>query len=89
MSMIANYIRIAPEQLAELQADPDSIGNFLESLFESLYPEKQENEDEMQPTPPTRHLDIDKAWHGIHFLLNGNAWEGEPPCWLIANCCRS
>jgi hypothetical protein len=24
-------------------------------------------------------LDIDKAWHGIHFLLTGTAWEGEPP----------
>jgi hypothetical protein len=20
-------------------------------------------------------LDLDKAWHGIHFLLNGSAWE--------------
>src|SRR5437763_27473 len=24
-------------------------------------------------------LDIDKAWHGIHFLLTGTAWEGSPP----------
>jgi hypothetical protein len=24
-------------------------------------------------------LDIDKAWHGIHFLLTGSAWEGEFP----------
>ncbi len=23
--------------------------------------------------------DIDKAWHGIHFLLTGSAWEGEEP----------
>lgn len=26
-----------------------------------------------------RETDIDKAWHGIHFLLTGTAWEGEPP----------
>lgn len=24
-------------------------------------------------------IDLDKAWHGIHFLLTGTAWEGEPP----------
>jgi len=24
-------------------------------------------------------LEIDKAWHGIHFLLTGNPWGGEPP----------
>jgi hypothetical protein len=23
--------------------------------------------------------DLDKAWHGIHYLLTGTAWEGEHP----------
>jgi len=23
--------------------------------------------------------DLDKAWHGIHYLLTKTAWEGEPP----------
>jgi hypothetical protein len=23
--------------------------------------------------------DLDKAWHGIHFLLTGTPWSGEPP----------
>lgn len=23
--------------------------------------------------------DLDKAWHGIHYLLTGSAWEGEAP----------
>jgi len=23
--------------------------------------------------------DIDKAWHGIHYLLTKTAWEGDPP----------
>ncbi len=26
-----------------------------------------------------RELDIDKSWHGIHYLLTGTAWEGDPP----------
>lgn len=24
-------------------------------------------------------VDLDKAWHGIHYLLTGSAWEGEVP----------
>lgn len=24
-------------------------------------------------------LDLDKAWHAIHFILNGSAWEGRYP----------
>lgn len=24
-------------------------------------------------------VDLDKAWHGIHFMLTGTAWEGAPP----------
>lgn len=24
-------------------------------------------------------LDLDKAWHALHFLLTRTAWEGEPP----------
>jgi hypothetical protein len=24
-------------------------------------------------------IDLDKAWHGIHFLLTGTAWEGDHP----------
>ena len=30
------------------------------------------------------HCDLDKAWHGLHFLLTGTAWEGEEPaCYLV------
>src|SRR5262245_61651019 len=29
-------------------------------------------------------MDLDKAWHGIHFLLTGSAWDGEEPlCFLV------
>jgi len=79
MSMIANYMHIPPEQLAELQADPGSISNFLELL----YPDEQADEDTEGDLPKIRHLDIDKAWHGIHYLLNGRAWEGEPPLFNV------
>src|SRR5262249_19169224 len=29
-------------------------------------------------------VDLEKAWHGIHFLLTGSAWDGEEPlCYLV------
>src|SRR5262245_50107120 len=66
MSMIGNFMRVPAELLAELRNDPERISDV-------LYPE-----DEDAPKPGAQ-LDVDKAWHGIHFLLNGEAWEGEPP----------
>lgn len=44
------------------------------------------------PTPPqgatlgepAPHLDLDKAWQPLHFLLTGTAWEGEEPaCYIV------
>jgi hypothetical protein len=29
--------------------------------------------------PEGTEIDIDKAWHGLHFLFTGTAWEGEAP----------
>jgi hypothetical protein len=42
------------------------------------------------PAPPPLELgpgegdlgpdgDLEKSWHGIHYLLTGTAWEGDPP----------
>ena len=28
---------------------------------------------------PVEEIDLDKSWHGIHYLLMKTAWEGEPP----------
>ena len=33
---------------------------------------------------PDRSIDLDKAWHGLHFLFTGTADEGEEPaCYLL------
>jgi Domain of unknown function (DUF1877) len=30
------------------------------------------------------HCDLEKMWHGLHFLFTGTAWEGEEPaCFLL------
>ena len=71
MGMVGVF-RLAPvELLQRLKQDPESI----EPL---LLEEDHEVEDEGAPDPGGT-LDVDKAWHGLHFVLTGTAWEGEPP----------
>lgn len=65
VSMTGNYIRISPTQLSEFQGKPDSVVDF---IFTRTY-----------DTEDDRQIDIDKTWHGIHFLLTGDPWKGEPP----------
>ena len=66
--MIGNLVALSPERLRSLIDEPDSVEEF-------LYPEDGDAE-------PDNHLDLDKAWHAIHFTLNGKVWEGEEPLFL-------
>jgi hypothetical protein len=61
MSMIGNYRRIRRETLDACRAAPARVA-------ELLY-------DESNP-PIDSAIDIDKAWHGLHFLLNQTEWTG-------------
>ncbi|HTN76660.1 MAG TPA: YfbM family protein [Pirellulaceae bacterium] len=69
MSMIANFVAVDPQQLAALVANPDLVPSF-------LHPEDAGAE-------PANYLDIDKAWHAIHFTLNGEELVGEGPLFLV------
>jgi hypothetical protein len=65
MSMIGNYLRVTPQRLDELLRAPDSIAG-------AVHPADREHD-------PGRHLDIEKSWHAIQFLLTGEPWEGKGP----------
>jgi Domain of unknown function (DUF1877) len=65
MGMVVCLVALPPEKLDELKADEDLIEAF-------LYPDDGESE-------PENSIDLDKAWHGIHYLLTGEAEGGEPP----------
>lgn len=72
MSMVGCFATVRPQKLKELRADP----NLLE---EYLYPDDGDA-DENWPL----YCDLDKAWHGIHFLLTGRADGGEEPLsWAV------
>ncbi|MEZ5987571.1 MAG: YfbM family protein [Planctomycetota bacterium] len=62
--MIATFLKSTDSEIEGLLADPDSIEDL---LFEDT------------PAGVELECDIDKAWHGLHFLLCGKAGRGEPP----------
>jgi len=64
MSMIGHYLKLSGEQLDALVEDPRRAEDL-------VYPENGDY--------PSDALDIDKSWHLIHFLLTGDAWDGEYP----------
>lgn len=51
------------EKVTELLAEPARVPAF-------LYDETPD---------PADFLDLDRSWHAIHFLLNGEAWDGAGP----------
>jgi hypothetical protein len=61
--MIGHYLRVGPATIAAIRARPAM-------LVDVLYPNPEPDE------RAARSLDIGKTWHIIHFLLNGEAWEG-------------
>jgi hypothetical protein len=66
MSMIGNFRRLSDARIRALLGAPETIADYLG--------EEDEGVDDAHAD-----LDVDKAWHGIHFLLTGTAWEGSPP----------
>lgn len=66
MSMIGNFFAIEEAKAKQLMSNPDTIEEFIYSEESPI----DESDD---------FLYIHKSWHGIHFILTGDAWEGKPP----------
>jgi hypothetical protein len=71
MSMIGNFRALPDLELQALFANPSRVEQL---LYESL----------LGGGSNGNELDVDKAWHGLHFLLTGSAWEGSFPLNFIA-----
>lgn len=65
MGMVASFAPINRETLDRLKQDPGLMEEY-------LYPNDGEDE-------PPGSINVDKAWHGIHYLLTGQADGGEEP----------
>jgi len=70
MSMVGCFAAISPAIADRLRSNPDEIEEF-------LFPDDEVGE-------PENYIDVDKAWHGIHYLLTGSAEGGAPPLsWAV------
>jgi hypothetical protein len=59
--------RLTAAECKAVLDDPDTVDTL---LYDDL-----DDEDAEMPEP---ELDLDKSWHGIHYLLTGTAWEIGP-----------
>nr|CAP48980.1 putative integron gene cassette protein [uncultured bacterium] len=70
MGMAACFAAIDQKTSDRLRLNPDELEDY-------LYPDDGDGE-------PENYIDVDKAWHGIHYLPTGTSDEGQPPLsWAI------
>jgi hypothetical protein len=67
MGMAAYFTPVAAEKLDELKADPSRMESF-------LFPDEDDGDED-----PEGSVDLDKAWHGIHFVLCALAKDDHAP----------
>jgi hypothetical protein len=97
MSMIANFRSLSDDDLGALLEQPARVEQLLygDDLFAgtngevvSLFGDRSQppsEPDAWEQDGDGDELDVDKAWHGIHFLLTGTAWEGSFPLNFIVS----
>jgi uncharacterized protein DUF1877 len=73
MSMNGNFCALPDKEPDALRADPSGVEQL---LYASFFGGGSNGHDE---------LEVDKAWHGLHFLLTGAAWEGDLPLGFIVS----
>lgn len=70
MGMVACFAALPRSALEHLQSEPDEIEDY-------LFPDDGDSD-------PPHSIDIDKSWHGLHYLLTGQAEGGpEPWSWVV------
>jgi hypothetical protein len=69
MGMTCELRQLNPAYAQKLLHEPDEVLRYYDEASEDELPEEAQGED----------LDLDKAWHGLHYLLTGTAWGGEAP----------
>jgi hypothetical protein len=71
---------VAPEdsEMYEAARGEEATHSFLSKLFGRARP-PADVPDLTMSSAEGHSTDLDKAWHGIHYLLTGTSWEGEHP----------
>ena len=75
MGMTCQLRQVSANYAQRLLSNPDEVLQYVDDADSGELPEEAQGED----------IDLDKAWHGLHYLLTGTAWEGrEPYCYLLS-----
>ena len=75
MGMYCELRQLNPAYAHQLLASPGQVLHYVDSADTGRLPKAAQGE----------HLNLDKAWHGLHYLLTGMTWAGEEPnCYLLA-----
>lgn len=100
MSMILGLRQATDETIEKLWKDPRQILPYFgfdlsdphqpKSIWQRLFGARGSDE---KPTPVAtisldqgaEEIDLDKAWHALHFLYTGSEWEGPPPESFLLN----
>ncbi len=69
MGMYCELRQMSPAYAQRLLQNPGEVLQYYADAGEGELPEEAQGED----------LNLDKAWHGLHYLLTGTAWGGEAP----------
>lgn len=69
MGMTCELRQLSPAYAQRLLQNPDEVLQYYDDASGGELPEEAQGED----------LDLDKAWHGLHYLLTGTAWGGQLP----------
>lgn len=64
MSMIGAVALLSEARVQSLLADPHGVYAAVDTAYND---------------PAAGFVDLDKAWHCLHYLLTGSAWGGEEP----------
>jgi hypothetical protein len=71
MSMMGRFAEVSAADLASLQASPDAVA--------ALFVDPRFLGGMSAGVTKLAELDLDKAWHGVHYLLTGSADPVESP----------
>lgn len=84
MGMTATLYSLSDEHLQQLPDHPQLLGHVMQAA-EPLDNLVLDPVDGFVLAPnEVAHVDLDKAWHGIHYLLTKTAWGAEFPLGFIA-----
>src|SRR6187402_1279312 len=64
MSMIGAVALLSEARVQSLLAEPSGVYAAVDNAYND---------------PAAGFVDLDKAWHCLHYLLTGSAWDGEEP----------